>query len=1402
MSYPPNAGGQAPSFKTNVNRAKTKRWVEAKSYSYDGDDWGEADEYDEYGGYDEPPPPPKPTGLRQQGQSARSTPQSPYGNQADPNQRSMDNGRQGYGNIGSPQQYGQRSATNPQPRVDTGLARSNSFDRGDEKRAFSAGGFQPGVSSPSSTTRQQPSYPVDQYRGPANIQPSMPFDPKQMRPVQPDIHRPYPEQEHRQNVGQPLQEADHAYDQPNFHGEPSYPDEPRHLSRGSRAQSMTSNTSSIDFHNRRDFTPSTVPQPLYPKGSPSPDSRPSSSHPPRKSSLSQMNQPAFPVIGQGTSISAAPESIATQRQRTSSGADKPLPFVRPADIYKRMQDEKERGRQSQDSSRPSMDAAKSSLEHTEHESHPTLEKKELELSTPGISPTPSHILDQVEAREHGRSLQPNLEPVAERKSEYGMAGGEVEARSSKDYGQFREKPPTQQQGSTPSMAQKTLSPVLPEVARMSSFGDSFLGSSGASGEPSLQDMFSSSHTLPSSIEQEPATHEPSAGLQHQPSSGFRSVVNQAFDITDDQIPPTPTSTTGSGVERSISGGTSVISPIISRGPSAAAPNGNRRSLGTRARTPSLPEENEDINSRPISSSSIGTPKEAPRKPSPSQMMPSEIDEPSPPTFIPGHRRDLSTPSPSNSPARTPMVEVNKQLRQPQEAEVAMSTPTQPAFAPAGTWHDQAMRKDSDTSSIKSLNDPRKRSESPSKNRVRDLAGKFESASSSRRGSDQSLTQRGATGAISPQYADLQAPSRPLAADRMESFRPQLPGGWDSYTSNAPTAGFMSKGVDDKNSSPIAEESVTSQNRTRESEAPGASTLTDRANLTGQKSRIRPVQDDYAGPPSFSRIASHDAVPQSTVVDNGEKNDQEDIRTPQVSSTEHSSGYQRSSDPSIVPKDPGDHSALARTSLSSSSEPTYDDEASGPVYEPTPIDPRVSNDRTELVDGPQLYRALETIPSRSEQATPLPRPPTLSSLNTDSGSQYESDRLRKEIFRSLTPNATNERTTEESDSPYQDGPQSPVNTEVQRHGTGHESMIIPREYDSYWNGSESVTSTRSNSEHYSEAAPAVDQQQPSAPTDATTPTPPTNNILSPRLQRLVSEPRIEAQQPTQLPHRFSWDRSTTSQAPNQDVQLVEKREQPPESELVDSPTIRHSFDQIGLGGRETHEDYTCKDSREQQQIRPEESDQPSEKTYLQDPTESQSLKAEPRDFATSPVIDQRSPNAPSAGQDGRLPPFPPSQNTQYKIPAFREISALKTPVERIQGYNEARELFANQGTGLAQWLAASVSEMPEHADVLSNVGRRPAAVMSHKPSSSRLLSGLRSTGPRSDVSDAAGSGLGYNSYPSGGSSKLATQQVQAKGKDLLHSAGVFSGKANVAAKGLFSKSRNKFRGTGGTDKVDK
>ncbi|KAJ5692255.1 hypothetical protein N7462_001678 [Penicillium macrosclerotiorum] len=44
---PGSASGNPISFRTNVNRAKTKRWVEAKQYSYDGGDWGDEDDEEE-----------------------------------------------------------------------------------------------------------------------------------------------------------------------------------------------------------------------------------------------------------------------------------------------------------------------------------------------------------------------------------------------------------------------------------------------------------------------------------------------------------------------------------------------------------------------------------------------------------------------------------------------------------------------------------------------------------------------------------------------------------------------------------------------------------------------------------------------------------------------------------------------------------------------------------------------------------------------------------------------------------------------------------------------------------------------------------------------------------------------------------------------------------------------------------------------------------------------------------------------------------------------------------------------------------------------------------------------------------------------------------------------------------
>ncbi|KAF4342545.1 hypothetical protein FBEOM_3521 [Fusarium beomiforme] len=78
----PYAQGQSQSpqtpggYQVNVNRTKTRKWVQAPTQNYDGDDWG-ADEFED----DEPPPPPPvprvTTGLRPVGQRTESFGPSP-----------------------------------------------------------------------------------------------------------------------------------------------------------------------------------------------------------------------------------------------------------------------------------------------------------------------------------------------------------------------------------------------------------------------------------------------------------------------------------------------------------------------------------------------------------------------------------------------------------------------------------------------------------------------------------------------------------------------------------------------------------------------------------------------------------------------------------------------------------------------------------------------------------------------------------------------------------------------------------------------------------------------------------------------------------------------------------------------------------------------------------------------------------------------------------------------------------------------------------------------------------------------------------------------------------------------------------------------------------------------------
>jgi len=207
-------------------------------------------------------------------------------------------------------------------------------------------------------------------------------------------------------------------------------------------------------------------------------------------------------------------------------------------------------------------------------------------------------------------------------------------------------------------------------------------------------------------------------------------------------------------------------------------------------------------------------------------------------------------------------------------------------------------------------------------------------------------------------------------------------------------------------------------------------------------------------------------------------------------------------------------------------------------------------------------------------------------------------------------------------------------------------------------------------------------------------------------------------------------------------------------------------------------------------------------------------------------------SPSATQSSRAPPsaVPPVGSpvkAQLSPPPtkpleFRQIIAMQSPQQRIQSFDQTRHRWANMESGLTDWVLKLQAQYPEHANASSSwAGSRMSAPSGssrskfaknsgggapplQEPYYRQYLNASPTTpstptrpGPGPGPSLQSGSQQGFSSA----GNKLSSQQVQAKGKELLHSAGIFGGKAGKAGKGLLAKGKNKLRGAGGGDKVD-
>jgi hypothetical protein len=193
-----------------------------------------------------------------------------------------------------------------------------------------------------------------------------------------------------------------------------------------------------------------------------------------------------------------------------------------------------------------------------------------------------------------------------------------------------------------------------------------------------------------------------------------------------------------------------------------------------------------------------------------------------------------------------------------------------------------------------------------------------------------------------------------------------------------------------------------------------------------------------------------------------------------------------------------------------------------------------------------------------------------------------------------------------------------------------------------------------------------------------------------------------------------------------------------------------------------------------------------------------------------------------------------------IPPFRNILALKTGDERIKSYNDTRATFASMNTGLGDWVGGMLALHPELASNATTSGGAWKApplqtastgfLRGHKASPSIAKFTTKFSGSESQLRSTSVGSVGEDSTPyssaaggnairpttsntpgpSGSTTGLPafdTDKMQQKGKAFMAKTGVLGGKAQAGAKGLFAKGKSRFasggsvRGpSGGNDKV--
>lgn len=1185
------------------------------------------------------------------------------------------------------------------------------------------------------------------------------------------------------------------------------------------------------------------------------DDSPAKRFPPRKSSLSQDTPILEPSLQPASSTS-------TTDGTPASDNPKPLPFIRPADIYKRMEEEREKERRSQESSRPSIDSNASrpkerdmltSARQSQESSRPRIDTGSgtfrdnhsparvppSSLHTSEQLPSESKSFDRSEDTETTRKLKPTLDPVAERKSEYGFENMLKEAGPTQPFpvqpaaSASLDRPTPLSASSTrseqaepltaisasskysdrpdPVMASspssdKSLPQFLPVLRGVSDFGTNFLDQSSthrdnlpavrrpAVESETLQTNAADSTRVPLRRDQDAVTTgaavpDPiNTEMRQNAPLDLRSGIHPDFNGSQNQGPQASLSTNES-IGRSNSASASEISPISG---GATSPFPTR--AGVHPSTGLYPSSSEAMDEAAITPPQSAAPQQSMLQQAAQTVAEPELPPPPPPPIKDGFRKDYSIPSHGDSQTRTPLsvgtVGVPERARAPKS--IATSTDARQAWEVTPSIFGGRPGLDSQTKPVSTrveLKDsplPAPTSNSPlsvepsTKRTVRALAEKLESHS-------------GRASPVVSLNRDPEIP-HPLNA-RSDSFRPALPGGWQSYSTNADAASFQQeRGASTHGVEPAS--GLTSRNHDGPDDSPVSSEDEDIPRAGPPKPHRE--ESDYG--PSKTAFAAATAAGSALVgaftaaadLDSGrnesayshEVSEDESMPTNWVAGGDVS----RNDLGNDVLKDQG--GTLA--SHPEEKPPAPSPVAPRPPAKDTPSERDTPASTLGYFPAPlRTSRTTETIPAIMSDMSPPGRPRMPPALSSDTTIQdTDNDRLRKEIVRSLTPKST--QTEGESARTLEDNAPLPKMRVANEPGSSSLGAITP-----------AVAFADSN--HSDARKLSVNSDQVKLSQSQMTMTPRITDKVLPQPDTSVDDERQSDTSHVQgvagledrpkLEQRFSWE-----------PQPETARSLP--TEFGESASVSPPRTPQGARG-ETDSPRT---------IRP--YGQPNTLAISNSPRVAPSMA--PADTlrqvqddgppghgevaTVAEVLQQGAPLQPSSrpSQTG-LPaadstPILPSSAKEMP---FREILLLGTPQDRIQAFNANRGLVASQDTGLGEWLKEMGDQLPEHSEFLRSSGRLSVyendSPMSFKQSPARskfqrlasLANNSQSTDPEYEPSIA--------NSPSGG--RGSNIHMPGQGKKLLKDAGKIGGQAGSVAKGLFTKGKNKLRaGAGSGDKV--